>query len=187
MVPENITHVVTVEEARREFKSFFQDRKRRFRISTHANDTLTVSEIRAICDRWERTDGFVPDVIVIDYADLLVAEKSKEFRHAQNEIWKNLRALSQKRKCLVVTATQADAKSYEKNLLSMSNYSEDKRKFAHVTAMFGLNQDRYSREKKLGIMRINQLVLRSGEFDSTTTVTVLQSLNLGRPFLDSYL
>ena len=66
----------------------------------------------------------------------------------QNEIWKNLRALSQSRNCLVLTATQADAKSYEKNVLTMSNYSEDKRKFAHVTAMYGLNQDKHGREKK---------------------------------------
>lgn len=186
LVPEEITHVVDATEAKKVVEQYFFKKGRRFKLSTHMNNSLTVSNIKSICNRWEKDDGFIPDVIVIDYADLLVPEKTQEFRHGQNEIWKNLRALSQERYCLVITATQADAKSYERDLLRMSNYSEDKRKFAHVTAMYGLNQDKHGREKKLGIMRINELVKRSGEFDSTSAVTVLQNLNLGRPFLDSY-
>ena len=64
-------------------------------------------------DDWEAREGFVPDVIVIDYADLLEADgKSTEFRHKQDSIWKGLRAMSQKRHALVLTATQADAASY---------------------------------------------------------------------------
>ena len=50
-------------------------------------------------------------------------------------------------KPLVVTATQADANSYDRTSLKMSNFSEDKRKLAHVTAMYGLNQDPAGREK----------------------------------------
>ena len=187
LVPEHISHVVTVEEAKRETERFFQQKKRRFKISTHINDSLTVTNIRNIVNRWEREDKFVPDVIVIDYADLLVYEKAKDHRHGQNEIWKNLRALSQERNVLVLTATQAGAKAYEHNILRMSDFSEDKRKYAHVTAMFGLNQDKHGREKKLGIMRLNEMVVREGEFYSTRSVSVLQNLNLGRPFLDSYI
>jgi hypothetical protein len=186
LVPTEITHSVTIDEAKRAFQKRFIDKNRRFKMSTHMNDSLTVTRIRQICDKWEKDDGFIPDVIVIDYADLLVPEKFQEFRHGQNEIWKNLRALSQQRHALVITATQADAKAYEKDLLRMSNFSEDKRKFAHVTALYGLNQDKHGREKKLGVMRINELVKREGEFDSTSTVTVLQNLNLGRPYIDSY-
>ena len=184
--PLNLTHVVTVDEAKHKVKAYFQKKKRPFRISTYVNNTLTVTMIWNKLNQWRQVHGFIPDVIVIDYADLMVAETAKEFRHQQNEIWKNLRAMSQGLNCLVLTATQADGKSYETNLLKMSNYSEDKRKFAHVTAMFGLNQDKYFREKKLGLMRINQLVIREGEYDATATVTVLQNLNIGRAFLDSY-
>lgn len=187
LVPKNITHAVNVDEAKNAVNKFFVEKGRRFKISTHPNNTLSVSTIKSILAKWERIDGFVPDVIVIDYADLLVAEHTKEFRHAQNEIWKDLRALSQSRDCLVLTATQADAKSYDANLLKMSHYSEDKRKYAHVTAMFGLNQDKWGREKRIGIMRVNELVIREGDFDSIATVTVLQNLSIGQPFLDSYI
>lgn len=186
LVPKKVNDTITAERAKKEISKFFIKKKRSFKISTHPNNTLTVRKIMSILERWEMTDGFIPSVIAIDYADLLVPEKQKEFRHQQNDIWKDLRRLSQELDCLVLTATQADAKAYVKKTLDMTNYSEDKRKFAHVTAMYGLNQDKYDREKKLGIMRLNELAIREGEFSVTNSVTVLQNLTLGRPYLDSY-
>lgn len=176
---------ITYKDGQRAVEKFFIRKKRRFKLSTHANGTLSVKEIYSLLDLWERQDDFVPDMIVIDYADLLAAE-TREFRHAQNEIWKGLRGLSQAKHCLVITATQADAKSYEQERLKLSNFSEDKRKYAHVTAIYGLNQDPQGREKELGIMRINELVVREAEFSSTREVTVLQSLNTGQPCLTSF-
>jgi hypothetical protein len=196
LVPKKIPKVVGADDASKKVEEFFIKKGRYFKISTHPNNTLTVRRIKEILKDWEvKPDGrighkeemFIPSVIIVDYADLMVPEKHKEFRHGQNEIWKDLRALSQELDCLVITATQADAKSYERKLLTMSNYSEDKRKFGHVTAMFGLNQDKHGREKQLGIMRINELVIREGEYHSANTVTVLQNLTTGKPFLDSYI
>lgn len=183
---ETIKHPLSAEKAARKAVEFFVKKKRRMRISTHANGSLSVLGIQQTLDRWRNTSGFIPDVIIIDYADLLVPSKVTEFRHQQNEIWKDLRGLSQTTNSLVITATQADAKSYDQNTLKQSNFSEDKRKYAHVTAMYGLNRDKYGREKKLGLLRINALVIREDEFDVASEVTVLQSLSLGRPFLDSY-
>jgi hypothetical protein len=112
--------------------------------------------------------------------------KVTEYRHRQDHIWKSLRALSQERHILLLSATQADAESYKKGRLSMSNFSEDKRKLSHVTAQYGLNQDPHNREKKLGILRINEIVIRDGEFSGDNEVVVLQDLATGRPFLESY-
>ena len=179
---------LTVKQAKKELRRFFQRYKRRFKLITYPPDLLTVSEIRNRLNDWERYDGFVPDVIAIDYADLLSADdgKANEFRHRQDHIWKNLRALSQERHALVVSATQADAESYKRGRLSISNFSEDKRKLAHVTAQYGLNQDPHGREKKLGILRVNEIVVREGAFSSDNEVFVLQDLAAGRPFLESF-
>jgi hypothetical protein len=176
---------LTANEAKRIFKEFFTG-KRNFKLSTHINNSLSVRIIRAQLDLWDKQDAFVPDVIVIDYADLLVPDVSTEFRHQQHELWKTLRGLSQERHCLLITATQADAKSYEKDRLSMINYSEDKRKLGHVTAMYGLNQDYKGREKAIRLMRINEIVKRGGEFFTSREVTVLQNLRRGKPYLGSY-
>jgi hypothetical protein len=179
---------LTSTQAKKKLVDFFQRYRRRFKLATYPAGFLTVSEIRMVLNNWERHDGFVPDCVVVDYADLLSADDGKisEFRHRQDYVWKALRALSQERHVLVFTATQADADSYKRGRLSLSNFSEDKRKLSHVTAQFGLNQDVAGREKKLGIMRINQIVVREGDFSPDNEVYVLQDLAIGRPYLESF-
>lgn len=181
-----IKDVLELGEAKKAFKKFFIKNKRNLMLSTHPNGTLSVSGIKSLLDLWKKDFDFVPDVILIDYADLLVCDEKIEFRHQQNSIWKSLRNLSQERDVLVVTATQADADSYSRDLITAKNFSEDKRKYAHVTAMWGLNQDHQDREKKIGIMRINEIVVREGDFSTTNVVYVLQNLRRGLPYLSSY-
>jgi len=158
---------------------------RDFRLSVHPSNQLSASGLKAVLDNWESFEGFVPDVIVVDYADNLMSENGKEdFRHQQNRTWQLLRGLSQERHCLVVTATQAAARGYKKASLDMDDFSEDKRKFAHVTGMFGLNQT--TEEKRAGIMRLNTIVLREADFHIEDEVTVGQALRVGRPVLFSF-
>lgn len=182
----DVGDALTAAEAIKCYEEFFVKEKRNFKISTHTNGTLTVHEIKAILDIWKQQDNYVPDVIGIDYADILEDDREKETRHKQNRIWKDLRGLSQERHALVITATQADGESYAKDLLTLANYSEDKRKYGHVTAMWGLNQDTTGREKELKIMRLNQMVMRDGDFSVKNQVHVLQNLQRGRPYIASY-
>ncbi len=182
------TAPLNARDAKEEVRKFFSRYRRHFKLITQPPSTLTVSDMRTYLNNWERYDGFVPDVIIIDYADLLSADDgpTAEFRHRQDHIWKNLRALSQEKHALVLSATQADAESYTRGRLSLSNFSEDKRKLSHVTAQYGLNQDPDGREKKLGVLRVNEIVVREGDFSNDNEVYVLQSLSSGRPFLESF-
>ena len=109
-----------------------------------------------------------------------------DLRNQQNKIWQRLRRLSQEKHCLVVTATQADAASFESHTLKLHNFSEDKRKFGHCTAMYGINQND-PEEKDLRMMRLNELVIREGTSSTFRQVRLLQCLEMGRPFLGSYL
>jgi len=185
-----VKNPIGINEAKRIWRKFFIRNKRSLMLSTHANGTLTVHKIKSILHKQRKETGFVPRIIIVDYADLLVASSKQDFRHQQNEIWKELRSLSQEEVeghfPLVITVTQADADSYTKDLLSLKNFSEDKRKYAHVTAMYGLNQDPFGREKKIGIMRINEIVVREGDFSVNNVIHVLQNLKRGQPFLGSY-
>ena len=179
------TKLLGASSAQRVLKKFMEKYKRRFKLITYPSGTLTVTEIKSCLDEWEKQDGFVADVILVDYPDLMDSSV-KEFRHRQDDIWKGLRGLSQERHALVSTVTQADATSYKASRLAMSNFSEDKRKYAHVTAMWGLNQDPQGREKRLGIMRINELVVRDEGFSVDNEVRVLQDLRVAHAFLESY-
>lgn len=174
-------------EAQKINHKFRKRYRKQFKLATYPNETLTINEIRALLDTWERTELFVPDILILDYADILASDADTtrlDHRHQENKKWQRLRSLSQERHCLLVTATQSDTDSYDRELLTMKNFSETKTKNAHVSAMFGLNQDEL--QKKIGIMRINEIVIREGDFDRSTAICVLQRLQIGRPFLASF-
>lgn len=191
--PDELLAVVDIEERvykeqldwKKAYKAIhkYQTKKSLFKLSVHPNDSLSAKGMLGILQGWER-EGWVPDVLVVDYADILAPINGKaETRDQINGTWKALRSISQRLHCLVVTATQADAASYGSPLLGRRNFSEDKRKFAHVTGMVGLNAT--EEEKEHEIMRLNWIVLREGEFVETKCVHVASCLKLGRPVVHS--
>lgn len=160
--------------------------KARMEISTHPARSLSVDGLRGVLDIWDRINKFQPKVLVIDYAQILrAAQASRSIREQQMQIATDLRGLAQERKLLIVTGWQADAASYDKDMLGQSNFSETKDILGRVTAMWGLNQN--ARERRMGLMRINQLVVRSDYFEIDQSVTVLQNLQTGRPYISSFL
>ncbi len=154
------------------------------RLSVHPNSTVNVLDLKAHLQAWA-LDGFVPDVIVVDYADILAPPVGKqlETRDQIDLTWRQLRALSQEFHCLLVTATQADAASYEKRTLDRRNFSNDKRKMAHVTGMVGINVTGEEKERQL--MRLNWVVRRKGAYSPRRCVHVAGCLALGCPAVRS--
>lgn len=147
--------------------------------------TMSVDGIYSWLDRWEQDyDGWKPDVVVIDYADLMVnTNKFTEQRDSINEIWLRLRGLSLHLNGLVLTATQANRSSYKAGIIKMDHISEEKRKLSHVTGAIGLNQT--SDEKRENIIRWNWVVLREEDYVPNNCVHVAQCLRSGRPVVRS--
>lgn len=182
----NVKGPLTVKEAKKKAEDFFVKKNRRVKLATYPSRTLTPQMVDTKLEAWEKEDGFVADMVIVDYVDIMVSETKEDFRHQENKKWMSLRSLSQKRHQLFITVTQTDADSYNRDTLSLRNYSEDKRKYAHVTAMYGMNQDREGREKRLGILRLNEILLREGGFSENSFVYVLQNLRRGQPVLSSF-
>ena len=150
------------------------------RLACYPTATINVPGIEAVLDSWERKDDYIPDVCIIDYSDLLAPiSKNLEGRDQINETWKALRALSQSRHCLVVTATQANAASFKATTISKSNFSEDHRKNAQVTGMIGLSATETEKEK--GIMRLNWLAAREMDFSERKCIHIAGCLDLCNP------
>ena len=146
--------------------------------------SATVNDIQAHLDNLSYYDNYLPDVVVVDYADIVASKLKGEYRHTLDDIWKSLRRIAQERNILVVTASQAGRKALKAKHTSESDISEDIRKYNHVAKMFVLNQTKDEYEK--GIMRVKQIKERDGR-RSYKEVIVLQSLDIGRPYLDSKL
>ena len=150
-----------------------------FKLGVYPTDSITADGVRGVCLRLADA-GWPPDIVVIDYADILAAPPGyKESRDGINATWKAMSRLRQELHCCVVTATQANAASYAQDSLDMSNFSEDKRKFAHVTGMVGLNQS--ADEKANGVLRYNWLVLREEEFHVSRFCYLAGCLDVANP------
>ena len=150
-----------------------------FRMSIHPSASISILGIKSILDTWA-LNGFVADVVAIDYADTLAPiGGSKEKRDQINDTWMRMRAISQELHCLVLTATQADARSFDRSTLDRSNFSEDRRKLDHVTGMVGINVT--SAERKDGLCRLNWLALREGNWNPVQCCYVAGCLALANP------
>jgi hypothetical protein len=171
---------VAVEHMEKEFtkrmsvkkvKRFYEDMREKIegglRLACYPSRSVTVDRVQSDLDRWERTWG-CPDICIIDYADNLGGYTNMEARDSINESWQKMRGLSQDRPMLMLTATQSDAASYDAPLLKKKHFSNDRRKIDHVTAMCGINVR--DDEKKLGLHRLNWLVLRKGKFSESQVV-----------------
>lgn len=161
--------------------------KSRLRLKCCGAGELAASQIEQDV-RDEVRKEWIPDVVVVDYADLFAPEpiaKGWDFRHQQNESWKVMRRISQNNHLLFVTGTQAAATSYGATLIRKSDFSEDKRKNAHVTGMLGINQT--SEEKKQCIYRLNWVFLRDGGWADNEVVHTAGNWLLASPCIVSTL
>jgi len=155
------------------------------RMSCAPNSSLSVKDICNHLDECIR-EGWIPDVVVIDYADILAPEPGTSSLDTRDQIdatWKALRRMTQEYHVLGITATQSNSESYGASTLGRKNFTNDKRKFAHVTGMLGLNQT--DDEKKLGVYRLNWIVLREEEYTESKCVTVAGNLALANPAMCS--
>lgn len=167
-------------ECERTMKEKVKSKKSHLCISCHSADSISVAGIKSILETWELED-FVADVVVIDYADLLepIDRRQQDLKVQIDQTWKAMRALSTDKHCLVVTATQSDAEAYDRKTLSRRNFSDCKKKNAHVTAMIGINQT--DEEKENQVCRLNHIVKRKGVFSAKRCVHVGQCLALANP------
>ena len=177
---------LTWEQALFTWKRYQQAFGSRLRMECFPKGSASISGLKQRAERL-RDQGFNPELVIIDYMDNLAAEPGtdkKEFRHQEDNKWGAARAWSQEDEICIIGATQCPKKTRFKRLVSDEDISEDKRKKAHVTSMFGLNRDDH--DKRMGWMRVNPLALREDEFSMFSQVAVFQLLQRGQPNLGSH-
>jgi replicative DNA helicase len=143
--------------------------------------SVTVKEVIGYIDNLEYFENWIPDVVVIDYADLIGSRLKGEVRHQLDDIWSNLRRFALERNVCVVTASQSGRASANADATE-ETIAEDIRKIAHVTKMIAINGSK--EERAAGLRRLAMLAERDDSmvFDH---VYVTNCLDIGRFALDS--
>ena len=156
----------------------------RIKLVSFPRFSANITDIKRCLDRWVG-EGWVPDVIVIDYADILKPEEGGPMTgyEKQDITWMALAGLAGEYNALVATATQVDKKGQKAFRLSVENSAQWVGKYAHVDMMMTLNQT--EAEKVYGLSRIGVDHHRHHDFDATKTCIILQQLGVGQPLLDS--
>ena len=147
-----------------------------FRIIAYPANTASVEDI---CNRVEdlAKDGFVTDVLIIDYADITKPiGGGTELRNQLNAISLYLRGFAMRFHCAVFTASQTNRSGYNSSVVDVNAIAEDYRKITHVTSLVSMEQTQ--KMKKNHIMRIRNIAMRNGA--SSDTCVFPQCLELGQ-------
>jgi hypothetical protein len=145
--------------------------------------TTSWSDIESILDNLEYYDSWIPDLLVVDYFDLM-ASKETEFRHKINDIWSFGRKVALSRGIHIHTVSQSNASGNNGAEISLDSISEDQRKKSHVSLLYGMWATDADREA--GIVRVKRLVGR-GKPETYDGAVILQSLDTGQFLVDSRL
>ena len=96
-------------------------------IQQYLDTKPTVTTLKNLLASLKRDyDGFVPDVIAVDYADLMKPTTHySEKRYALTDIYESLRNLANEADCPIWTASQVNRAGYDEKGFSLSNIAED--------------------------------------------------------------
>jgi hypothetical protein len=154
------------------------------RFKCYPRFSANVSDVKRDLDILEQVEGFIPDVIIVDYVDILRPEDEQRAGvEKEDRSWIALAQLAAERKCLVVTPTQINKDGQSADSIRVDHMARWVGKLGHVDAMYGVNQS--AAEKAKGVLRINTLAHRYRDFDENEMVTLIQQLSLGQVHLDS--
>lgn len=138
-------------------------------IAEYPTDRLTIDEIIGVLTVLESQKGFKPDVVMVDYADLLKRPSFIKEDHRQIEwLYKQLRALASETNSLVWTASQVNVAGAEKPTAMNTDISGAFAKNMIVDGMIGLNQT--VAEQEAGVLRTMWLKNRAGRKYMTNTM-----------------
>lgn len=154
------------------------------RIAHFPSKSVTVPDLQNEVQLIIEKDNFVPEVIIIDYGDLIAPEgKHSQKRHELDDVWESLRAWGQSSRALIITASQTNRESANAVYLKDTQVAEDFSKIAKLDIGIGLCQS--DPMKELGMLNINIVAHRHHPFIPSRFCTVLQELSTQQAVLDS--
>jgi len=127
-------------------------------VKYYPTKSATVNTIKAHLDRC-KMQGHIPDMIVVDYADLLRGS-GKEIRHELGNIYEDLRGLAGEYEIPVWTASQANRSALEDDVIGAEKIAESYSKI--MTADFVISLSRKIEDKVAGTGRWHVIKNRFG-------------------------
>jgi hypothetical protein len=133
----------------------WQQRLKYVQIKEFPTGSLTVRQLEAYMDSLEVRDNFIPDLLLVDYPDIMNVGGSStatDLRHRLSEIYVNLRGLAVSRNIAVAVVSQSNREGLKAKVVTEGNVGEDWGKIANSDDVWAYNQS--EAEQKLGLARL---------------------------------
>lgn len=143
---------------------------------------LTVNQLLAYLDLLETSQQFVPDLLILDYPDLMKIDKDN-FRLGIDEIYKEIRGLAVARNIAVAVVSQSHRGAAKAKQIGADNVAEAYSKISHADTIITYSQT--TQEHALGLARLH---VAGGRNDADkVTVVISQQYATGTFVIDSTL
>jgi replicative DNA helicase len=149
-------------------------------IKAFPTSSLTIAQYKAYLDSLERIHNFVPDMVLLDYPDLMDVA-TEDLRTGLSRLFKQLRGVAVERNHALVVPTQGNRDSASARTTADTHVSEDYSKIA--TADVAVTYSQTPEEKRMGLARLFVANARSDE--DKFQVLVTQAYAVGQFALDS--
>jgi replicative DNA helicase len=133
-----------------------QDLEGNLIVKEYPTKSSSVNTLKHHLEKMKNRD-FTPDVIIVDYADLLRPSSNlREKRHELETIYEQLRALAQVHKCCVWTASQTNRSGLNAEVITMESISEAFNKCFVADFIFSISrtaEDKLNNEGRIFIAK----------------------------------
>jgi len=130
------------------------------RIKEFPTKRATVSILRFFLSLLRNAEDFEPDVIIVDYLELLSTDATLKEYQAQERLAQELRGLAIEHKCLLWTATQTNREGKRVSLITDTELADSYGKTRVCDLVFSVNQNELEFDK--GEARIYVIKSRNG-------------------------
>lgn len=158
----------------------FGQKFQRVMVKQFPTSQLHTDGLYAYLEMLELEEGFVPELVIVDYADLMKID-SQNVRVDTGRVYKDLRGLAVDHNFAVVTASQSNRPGEDSRILTMKNFAEDYSKAAISDNIVSYNQTK--EEKELNLARL--FVVKARDESSGQEILVTQSYSSGQFALDA--
>jgi hypothetical protein len=142
---------------------------------------LSVPQLKAYLDNLEAMERFTPDLVLLDYPDLMKLDKSN-YRLDIDRTYVELRGLAAERNVALVVVSQAHRAAHKAKYVGGENVAEAYSKLAHADTAITYSQS--AREQPIGLARLKVV---GGRNDEEISVVISQNYAIGGFALNSYL
>jgi replicative DNA helicase len=142
---------------------------------------LTMGQLEAYLDNLENTQHFVPDLLILDYPDLMKLGENK--RESLDQVYKELRGLFVKRNIAGAVVSQSHRAAAKVRTVGADNVADAYDKIMHADTIITYSQT--PTERKLGLARLHVAGGRNDE--DKITIVISQQYGLGKFVIDSAL